>query len=253
MFAGSRFAVSLGLIALAAGCGYVPKARFDALQAQNRTLTEQKRVNLSEIENLRVHTRGVEEQLAKVESEYARADRENAVARQNGGGLQISPVGMNGQIAELARQYPCLQYDPAAGMAKLDTDILFDSGQTDVKPAAQKLLNDFADIFQSPDTNGWKIMVVGHTDDAGIRGRNVRSQYPTNWHLSTARALSVAEALKKAGIPEDRMGVAGYGNHQPVTPGDSLAERQRNRRVELYVLGPETPLVGWKPPTNVSR
>ena len=47
------------------------------------------------------------------------------------------------------------------------------------------------------------------------------------------------------GIPEQRMGVAGFGQFQPVSPNDTASARQRNRRVEIYLLGPETPIVGW--------
>jgi len=41
------------------------------------------------------------------------------------------------------------------------------------------------------------------------------------------------------------MGVAGFGQFQPVSPNDTAATRQRNRRVEIYLLGPDTPVVGW--------
>jgi chemotaxis protein MotB len=41
------------------------------------------------------------------------------------------------------------------------------------------------------------------------------------------------------------MGVMGYGQYQPVSPNDVADGRQRNRRVEIFVLGPETPMVGW--------
>ncbi len=64
--------------------------------------------------------------------------------------------------------------------------------------------------------------------------------------MSAGRALAVADRLRKAGLPEDRMGVAGFGQYQPVSPNDTAESRQKNRRVEIYVLGPETPVVGWK-------
>jgi len=51
--------------------------------------------------------------------------------------------------------------------------------------------------------------------------------------------------LRKAGIPDDRMGIAGFGQHQPISPNDTAESRQKNRRVEIFVVGPDTPVVGW--------
>ena len=47
-------------------------------------------------------------------------------------------------------------------------------------------------------------MVVGHADAQGIKGRELRERYPTNWHLSAGRALAVADRLRQAGIPGSR-------------------------------------------------
>jgi chemotaxis protein MotB len=57
--------------------------------------------------------------------------------------------------------------------------------------------------------------------------------------------LNVADYLRSVGIPEERMGVAGFGQFQPVAANDTSSARQRNRRVEIYLLGPDTPIVGW--------
>ena len=134
--------------------------------------------------------------------------------------------------------------------SKLDTYLLFDSGDADLKPGADRILAEFADIFKSSDGRDFKIMVIGHADALGIKGREVRQRYPNNWHLSAGRALAVADRLRKAGLPEERMGVAGFGQYQPISPNDSPESRQKNRRVEIYVLGPETPVVGWADTTG---
>jgi chemotaxis protein MotB len=251
---------------LAAGCQYVPivpKSQLESAKAQNRTLCEQSRAQLAEIENLKVHKRNVEDQLIHAEEDLAKLDAEVGRDRQKlanfkterarlksqAGGISTGgnaiPPDLSGRLAELAYRYPSLQYDPKTGISKLDTDVLFDSGETDLKPGAEKLLGEFAQIFQAPEARELKIMVVGHTDTRGIKGREARAKYPTNWHLSASRALSVADRLREAGMPEDRMGVAGFGQHQPISPNDTAESRQKNRRVEIFVVGPETPVVGW--------
>jgi chemotaxis protein MotB len=227
------------------GCKMTTQSQFSAVQSQNRMLTEQSKAQLSEIENLKIHSRRVEDQLIHAEDELARLDPSSG--RASTAGL---PAGVNGRLADLADRYPSLQFDPKTGISKLDTDLLFDSGDADLKPGADRILNEFADIFQSPEARELKIMVVGHADAQGIKGREIRERYPTNWHLSAGRALAVADRLRKAGIPEARMGVTGFGQHQPISSNDSSEARQRNRRVEIFVLGPETPVVGWSDVTG---
>jgi chemotaxis protein MotB len=241
----ARDALSLcAVVALAScGCQTVSQSKYAACQSQNRTLSEQTRAQLSEIENLKIHSRHVEDQLIRAEEDLARLDQRSGGCRAQIGNRL--PEGLSGRLAELAERYPSLQYDPKTGVSKLDTDLMFDSGDAQLKPGADRILREFAELFQSPEARDLKIMVVGHADAQAIKGREVREHYPNNWHLSAGRALAVADRLRKAGIPEQRMGVTGFGQYQPVSPNDTAEARQKNRRVEIYVLGPETPIVGW--------
>ncbi len=237
-----RNVLVLGLLAALASCGCASKGQVAACQSQNRSLTEQTKAQLAEIENLKIHTRHVEDQLIRAEEDLARAEQRGGRQSARAGAM---PAGLGTRLADLASRYPSLQYDAKTGISKLDTDLLFDSGDADLKPGADRILNEFADIFQSPEARELKIMVVGHADALGIKGREIRQRYPNNWHLSAGRALAVADRLRKAGIPQERMGVAGFGQYQPISPNDTSESRQRNRRVEIFVLGPETPVVGW--------
>jgi chemotaxis protein MotB len=226
----------------AAGCSsFVSQSRYSACQSQNRTLSEQSRAQLAEIENLKIHSRHVEDQLIRAEEDLARLDQKTGRSKT----ANRLPGSLSDRLVDMASRYPCLQYDPKTGTSKLDTDLLFDSGDAELKPGAERILREFADIFQSPEATDLKIMVIGHTDALGIKGRDVRERYPNNWHLSAGRALAVADRLRKAGIPESQMGVAGFGQFQPISPNDTAESRQKNRRVEIYVLGPETPVLGW--------
>ena len=138
------------------------------------------------------------------------------------------PIGLSDQSARLSERYPGLNYDPQTGISKLDTDVLFNSGEVVLKARTERMLGEFADILQSPEAAHLKIMVVGHTDSKGIKGREIRSRYPNNWHLSAGRALAVADYLAKAGIPEDRMGVAGFGQHQPIASNEDPGSRREH-------------------------
>ncbi len=152
---------------------------------------------------------------------------------------------MSAQLADLSRRWPSLQFDPDLGVAKLDSDVLFDSGDSALKSQNAQVLADLADILQSADARQMRVMIVGHADGQKLAGREARQRFGDNWKLSTARALAVADYLHKSGLDQQRMGVAGYGAEQPVATNETPADRRRNRRVEIFIVSPDTPLVGW--------
>jgi len=80
-----------------------------------------------------------------------------------------------------------------------------------------------------PSDINWILRVDGHTDQLPIH----TLRFPSNWELSTARAVSVVRYLAEQGIPPERMVAAGFGEFHPVDPGHSEAAYQRNRRIEL--------------------
>lgn len=253
----------LGLLAVAmAGC-VAPKGQLEALRVENRVLADQNRAQLVEIANLKNHSRTTEDRLRRAEEDLALfeeriglGDRQLANYRQQSELLQEQfmdmvngrgqmPPGLGAKLAEIARENSSLRFDPQTGVAKLDTDILFDSGKAELKPGAEKLLAQLARVLNAPEADDLRLMVVGHTDDQPIAKMSGGETFATNFQLSTARALAVAKTLRAEGVKSERMGVAGFGAHQPIAPGTTPAERHKNRRVELFVLAPDVPVVGW--------
>jgi chemotaxis protein MotB len=180
-------------------------------------------------------------QLAKYEKEHTDlVDQYRLVARD-----AKTPPSLGKRLQELSRRYPSLNYDPETGLSKLDTDILFDSGDAELKPGAQRMLSELARVLRLPEANGLKIMVVGHTDSQGVGKKPAREKFADNFQISTARAVAVADQLKKEGISEQQIGVAGLGASQPIASNATPQERLKNRRVEIFLVPPETPVVGW--------
>ncbi len=259
----SSAAALLICLAVLSGCTLAPKGQLTACQTQNRSLSEQAKAQLAEIENLKAHNRTVENQLIQAEEELAELDQRTGVDRKRLANFENEraelrgqvqglarnannvPADFSGKLEELSRRYPWLEFDPQTGMSKLDGDVLFESGDAELKPEAQRMLSDFAALLTAPEARQLRIMVVGHTDNRQVAKRPTRERYPDNWHLSTARALAVADHLLREGVREDQVGVAGYGRHQPISPNANSMDRERNRRVEIFVMGPDTPVVGW--------
>jgi chemotaxis protein MotB len=240
-----------------AGCGGSP-TQVRRLEAENRRLGEETQAQLAEIQNLKVHKRKIEDELMAAESALDEIAARHGLDRRKLAALASEreklrgfladgsrvPAGVSGQLAELARRYPSIHFDPQTGIAKLDTDVLFDSGEAELKPGAQKLLANFGAILDSPAAQDLKIIVVGHTDNERIAGRETRRAYSDNWHLSAARSLAVAEKLRTAGVSGERMGIAGFSMHQPIVSNSEERDRQENRRVEIFVVSPDVPVVG---------
>jgi chemotaxis protein MotB len=252
----------LGTLAACCGCLAVPKARFDAVQAQNAALVERNQDQTAQIENLKIHSRNIEDQLMRTEEELAlleeqlgmdrkqlanyRAERDQLHQHFLGmihAGSPVSPE-VRGRLAQISRRHPQLRFDPQTGVTKLDTDILFDDGMAELKPGAEDVLRQLARVLKSPDARDLKILVVGHTDDRLVAAKPVREKYPNNFHLSAHRALCVSDKLRELGLDAERMGIGGFGPNQPIAPNSTGEDRQKNRRVELFVMAPEVPVIG---------
>jgi len=117
--------------------------------------------------------------------------------------------------------------------------------------AAPKILGEFARIMNQGDARHLNILVIGHTDDRRIAKANTRSKHSTNWHLSTNRANAVLVTLQKLGIDSSRLGSAGYGPNQPLVPNADASARQKNRRVEIFVLHADAVVARWSPDTSL--
>jgi chemotaxis protein MotB len=257
-----RLWLAAALVSCLAGC-VVPKTAYDACQTQNHVLSEQNRAQLAEIENLKVHSRKTEDQLSATEQRLATLEeqlgihrrqlvnyeREREQLHQQVRGLANAHLPLapdtSRRLEELSKRFPSLRFDPQTGVAKLDLDILFDTGRAELKTGATQMLRDLVAVLKTPEARDLRVLVVGHTDDRVIARKPARDQYASNFDLSTNRAQAVADELCKQGLEEPRLGVAGFGASQPLAPNVSSKDRQKNRRVEVSVMAPEVPVVGW--------
>lgn len=258
-----RTAAALVVTAMLLGSSGCARTKVAALESKVRALNEQVTALEAENGNLTASHNATVDELRRTEEELTRlnqerqqvhqrlvsSERQRQLIRDQFGDLvregDVGPSRVTRKIEELAKVYPGVSFDPGTGMGKLETDILFPSGSAELSPKARRMLNELNSVFMSPDAEGLRVMVVGHADSRNVATRPVREKHPSNWHLSTDRAVAVCEFLRKIGFPGERMGMAAYAGHQPIAPNDSPQDRQRNRRVEIFLLGPETPVVGW--------
>ncbi|WP_440872595.1 type VI secretion system protein TssL, long form [Vibrio diabolicus] len=111
----------------------------------------------------------------------------------------------------------------------LKSQDLFESGSADVVAYIQPVISKLARTLES--TQG-KIIVTGHTDDRPI----FTSKYPSNWHLSLARATAMSEQLISNSALEGRVIPEGLGDARPLVENNSDENRAINRRIEIDLL-----------------
>lgn len=116
----------------------------------------------------------------------------------------------------------------------LPSELLFATGSATIGEAGLEELDKLADLVLElietiPEDVDWVLRVDGHTDQIPIS----TARFPSNWELSTARAVSVVRYLAERGVPEARLAATGFGEHQPLQAGTSPQALQANRRIEL--------------------
>ena len=114
------------------------------------------------------------------------------------------------------------------------SEVLFASGSADLGPAGQNQLSQLAVILaelsgEIPSDVDWILRIDGHTDRAPIN----TPEFPSNWELSAARAISVVKFLRDRGIPQQRLAATGFGQYQPLDQNSDADAYSRNRRIEL--------------------
>ena len=114
--------------------------------------------------------------------------------------------------------------------------ILFDSGQTEIRPEGLNVLKRVVEILMT--VTDKVIRVEGHTDSIPIAGA-LAKRYPTNWELSAARALNVTRYLEKEGIDPTLLAAVAFGEYQPIAENDTPEGRAKNRRIAIILLPKE--------------
>src|SRR2546422_1639927 len=214
-------------------------AEADSLQKQLADANTQivvlmKRAGELEAETTRANdiTKRLDERLKTDEAEKARLEQERAAKEA--------------EIQRLTRTHEELTKSLEAEIAKGDIKIkqvrdrltinmvdrvLFDSGQSKVKPSGLKVLKQVSDILKN--VTDKQIRIEGHTDNVPI-GAKLKERFQTNWELSTARATSVVRYLiEEGGVNRANLSAVGDADMRPIASNATEEGRTANRRIEV--------------------
>jgi len=154
-------------------------------------------------------------------------EREAELARM--GAAQVS---LESQLADEIRSGAIVVENVGGELkVKLNDEILFSSGETELTAQGQEVLRRLAQSLTSLEEG--LIEVGGHTDSTPVSDR-IRERFATNWELSANRATNVVRFLQdECNIPGRRLAAVGYGQFRPVANNRSATGRGRNRRIEF--------------------
>ncbi|HTY09881.1 MAG TPA: flagellar motor protein MotB [Bacteroidota bacterium] len=109
-------------------------------------------------------------------------------------------------------------------------ELLFSSGSAEFKASSLIVLDSLASVLKKIPND---IRIEGHTDNVPIS----TPQFPSNWHLSVARAVNAGYYLiQKHGVDAEKVSVVGYAEYRPLLPNTSDENRARNRRVDIVII-----------------
>lgn len=207
------------------------KVAIARAQAERR-LAEDSVKNLGDQRNaIRLDARTREAEIAKAQAEAAAASamqqQQAAIAAQSSASsAQADAEKARAEAEDLKRQMLDLQAKASdRGMVMTLGDVLFSTGQSDLKPGAMERLNKLASfMLKFPDR---AVVIEGHTDSTGSAS--------FNYALSQRRADAVKAYLISQSVPAASVNTVGKGKDVPVADNTSSAGRQQNRRVEIII------------------
>lgn len=136
-------------------------------------------------------------------------------------------------------QYMSLRATDEGVLVILNSDVWFTSGSATITESMKTIAVALTDVIAKEDggKHTLQVIVTGHTDNLPIS----TAQFPSNWHLSIARAVNFMTLM--VGNPEltpPMFSARGYGEWKPVASNDTEEGRQKNRRVEIYLIPAKT-------------
>lgn len=221
-----------------------------ALDTSERGLKEHKEMSaaaIAQVELLNRQLAAVREQLEQLN---AALDASRLAARDKD--LKLEELGrelnlaLAGRVKELARYRSEFfgRLQDVLGKRKdvqivgdrfvFSSEVLFPSASDEVSADGMIQLTRLAETLKAlatdmPGDLPWVLQVDGHTDRRPISN----ARFPSNWELSTARALAIVKFLRSQGIPPERLAATGYGEFHPLDARTTEEAHARNRRIEL--------------------
>ncbi len=203
------------------------QSRAAALDADNQQLHALLAQQQQQSAQMQAALRQSQQELAAVRSQGGGASGEGSVARR---GVAARAASHGGALPVVRISGADVEPDGDLVRIRIETSQLFGPGRAELKPDVGATLDRVAQALKS-DYAGRQVGIEGHTDSDPI----TKSKWKNNHELAVARSVALFTALKKRGVPESQLFVAGYGANRPLASAKSKQSKAQNRRVEIVV------------------
>ena len=239
---GFSFAIPVEWVTELSGSVETPQSRFAELRALYNESRERVRLRNYQIAFLRKKLARLEVALEAVKHEAKKKGVQLVTPLQ----LRATPAR---QVQELANYRAKLldRLRQALGNRSdvrivgdrfvFQSEVLFPSGEARLQPGGRAQIDKIVETIKEisvriPADIDWLIRVDGHTDRLPIS----TPAYPSNWELSTGKAVAVVKYLIDRGVPANRLAATGFAEFQPIDLRSTIAAFRRNRRVEFNLV-----------------
>lgn len=217
------------------------------LQDSSQTLQAEQEISarsLSQIELLNYQVKALREQLGAVskalglelnaENENIEdiAKRLNVALAEKAQELSRYRSDFFGRLREVLGDNPNIRV--VGDRFVLQSELLFESASAELGEGGKKQVKALADTLKKvaaeiPDDIDWIVRIDGHTDRRSISS----DKFPSNWELSTARALAIVKFVIDEGVEPKRLAATGFGEFHPLDPAKTVQAYAKNRRIEI--------------------
>lgn len=210
------------------------KGRIEQLKNENQSCQDSLKVSQAQINQKDLDIKVLQAAVKKKETELKEKEvvlkeKEVKVKEQSDSFTKMQEA----MKAELASKQVALKELEGKLTLTMVESILFDSGKADVKEEGKLALKKVAEVLKG--AKDQDIIVAGYTDNVQIGGR-LAKVYPSNWELSSARAISVVKILVADGVDPMMLSASGFSEYRPVAENETPEGRAKNRRMEIILM-----------------
>jgi len=210
---------------------------------------------MAEMEKIRASLGKTQDELSTSQNDLSTSQSENDRMRKSLGSTQAELTASQAEIATLSKieaetkrrneiyaQFVnrlqsmidggqlTVSIDAGRIVINLPNNVLFKTGSANLNSEGQEALTQIGSVLKQ--FSDRRFQIEGHSDNVPIKS----SRFPSNWELSTGRALSVVHLLTEMGVDPENISAAGFGEFRPRADNETEDGRKLNRRIEIVML-----------------
>jgi chemotaxis protein MotB len=219
------------------------EAEIDKMRNSLGNTQEELSVSKAELDKLRKSLGITQEELSASKAEIAMLSKIEAETKRRN---EIYEQFVNRLQSMIDGGQLTVSIDAGRIVINLPNNVLFNSGSASLNSEGQQALAQIGGVLKN--FSDRRFQVEGHTDNVPIKS----ARFPSNWELSTTRALAVVHLLTEMGVTPENLSAAGFGEFRPRADNDTDEGKKLNRRIEIVmlpnldILSSELPKVAYK-------